>query len=82
MFKLMTNSFMGTVGVRGQGKATGKAMVGWFGRGLQPKRKRAKGRRKRGKGEEGRRDGGTEGTWKGSEEERNMTSLVAAGRSS
>jgi hypothetical protein len=62
MFKLMTNSFMGTVGVRGQGKATGKAMVGWFGRGLQPKRKRAsKGRRKRGKGEEGRRDGGTEG---------------------
>lgn len=38
--------------------------------------------RKRGKGEEGRRDGGTEGTWKGSEEERNMTLLVAAGRSS
>ena len=28
MVKLMTNSFMGTLGVRGQGEATGKAMVG------------------------------------------------------
>ena len=50
---------MGTVGVRGQGKATGKAMVGWFGRGLQPKRKRAK--RKKGSEERVRKEGGTEG---------------------